>query len=143
MQTRLGQRMPPVAAVLITATGFGLLHLEWIHALLAFVLGLYLGWITEVAGSALPAIACHVINNALFTMLAALVGTVGGAGPDAALLVTSGGVFVGSGVWLRRFPTGVGLWASTGLSTHGVGDPPRRAELFPGARGPVSYAPPA
>jgi len=105
MQTRLGQRMPPVAAVLITATGFGLLHLEWIHALLAFVLGLYLGWITEVAGSALPAIACHVINNALFTMLAALVGTVGGAGPNAALLVTSGCVFVGSVVWLRRCRT--------------------------------------
>src|SRR5207245_4103752 len=89
----------------VCSSDLGLLHLEWIHALLAFVLGLYLGWITEVAGSALPAIACHVINNALFTMLAALVGTVGGAGPNAALLVTSGCVFVGSVVWLRRCRT--------------------------------------
>src|SRR5207247_10127074 len=42
MQTRLGQRLPPAAAVLVTSVAFGLLHLEWIHALLALVLGLYL-----------------------------------------------------------------------------------------------------
>src|SRR2546425_915590 len=35
----------------------------------------------------------------------AVVGTVGGAGPNAALLVTSGCVFVGSVVWLRRCRT--------------------------------------
>jgi membrane protease YdiL (CAAX protease family) len=105
MQTRLGQRMPPVAAVLVTSAAFGLMHLEWIHALLAFVIGLYLGWITEVAGSALPAIACHVINNTLFTVLAALVGTVGGVGLNAVLLLASGCVFVGSVVWLSRCRT--------------------------------------
>jgi len=102
MQTRLGQRVPPALAVVVTSLAFGLLHLEWIHALLAFVLGLYLGWITEVAGSALPAIACHVINNALFTVLTAVVGTVGGDGPNAALLAGCGCVFVGAVVWLRR-----------------------------------------
>lgn len=105
MQTRLGQRVPPTVAVLVTSVAFGLFHLEWLHALLAFVLGLYLGWITEVAGSALPAIACHVINNTLFTLLTALVGTVGGAGPNAMLLAASGCVFVGSVVWLRRCRT--------------------------------------
>lgn len=105
MQTRLGQRVPPTVAVLVTSVAFGLFHLEWLHALLAFVLGLYLGWITEVAGSALPAIACHVINNTLFTVLTALVGTVGGAGPNAMLLAASGCVFVGSVVWLRRCRT--------------------------------------
>src|SRR5437667_189922 len=105
MQTRLGQRLPPAVAVLVTSVAFGLLHLEWIHALLALVLGLYLGWITEVAGSALPAIACHVINNTLFTVLTALVGPVGGAGLNAVLLAASGCVFVGSVVWLRRART--------------------------------------
>jgi len=38
-------------------------------------LGVYLGWLTELTGSALPAVVCHVINNALFTMLTALWGT--------------------------------------------------------------------
>src|SRR5439155_988137 len=37
--------------------------------------------------------------------LAALVGTVGGAGPNAVLLGASGCVFVGSVVWLRRCRT--------------------------------------
>ena len=105
MQTRLGQRMPPAVAILVTSMAFGLLHLEWVHALLAFVLGLYLGWITEVAGSALPAVACHVINNALFTLLSALVGTIGGTWANAVLLAASGCVFVGSVVWLRRCRT--------------------------------------
>ena len=102
MQTRLAARLRPAAAVVLTSAAFGLLHLEWLHALLAFLLGLYLGWITELSGSALPAIACHVINNALFTLLTALFGAVEGAGANAALLAASGLVFVGCIAWLRR-----------------------------------------
>src|SRR5207245_486355 len=62
MQTRLVQRLPRVAAVGITAFCFGVFHLDWLHGLLALALGLYLGWITELTGSALPAVVCHVIN---------------------------------------------------------------------------------
>jgi membrane protease YdiL (CAAX protease family) len=102
MQTRLGQRVRPGLAVLATSLAFGLLHLEWIHALLAFALGLYLGYITELAGSALPAVVCHVINNALFTVLTALVGTVEAAGPNAALAAASALVFAVCMAWLRR-----------------------------------------
>ena len=102
MQTRLGQRLPPPAAVLVTSLAFGLMHLEWIHAALAFVLGLYLGWITEIAGSALPAITCHVINNTVFTILTAFLGATDAPGPNAVLLAASGVVFLWSLVWLRR-----------------------------------------
>lgn len=102
MQTRLGERLPPAAAVLVASMGFGVLHFEWLHALLAFALGLYLGWITELAGSALPAMACHVINNALFTMLTALWGTVEGFGLNAGLVAVSGLVFTACVVWLRQ-----------------------------------------
>src|SRR5581483_2795069 len=55
MQSRLRERWPPWAAVVTTSLAFGLLHVEWLHALLAFALGLYLGFVTERAGSALPA----------------------------------------------------------------------------------------
>ncbi len=102
MQTRLGQRLRPAVAVLVTSAAFGLLHLEWVHAALAFVLGLYLGWITELAGSALPAVTCHVINNAVFTVLTALLGTVEAPGPNAVLAAASTIVFAGSILWLRR-----------------------------------------
>ncbi len=102
MQTRLGQRLTPGVAVLVTSLAFGLLHLEWIHAALAFALGLYLGWITELAGSALPAVASHVINNAVFTVLTALVGTVEAPGSNAVLLAGSALAFAGCILWLRR-----------------------------------------
>ncbi len=102
MQTRLGQRLRPELAVLVTSAAFGLLHLEWIHAALAFALGLYLGWITELAGSALPAVASHVINNALFTVLTALLGTVEAPGTNAVLLAASALAFACCILWLRR-----------------------------------------
>ena len=105
MQTRLGQRLRPALAVLVTSLAFGLLHLDWVHAPLAFALGLYLGYITELAGSALPAVACHVVNNALFTVLTALLGNVEAAGPNAVLLVASGLVFAACIAWLRRART--------------------------------------
>ena len=102
MQTRLGERLPPAAAVVIASMCFGVLHLEWLHAGLAFALGLYLGWITELAGSALPAVACHVINNTLFTILTALWGTLEGFGLNAGLATVSGLAFAGCVLWLHR-----------------------------------------
>jgi hypothetical protein len=102
MQTRLRARWPPVAAVVVTSVCFGLMHLEWLHALLAFMLALYLGFITELSGSALPAVAAHVVNNTLFTLITALGGTVSTVGPNLALLGAGLVVFVGCVVVLRR-----------------------------------------
>ena len=102
MQTRLVERVPPGAAVIIASVCFGVLHLEWLHALLALALGLYLGWITELTGSALPAVACHVINNALFTILTASWGTLDGLAINAALATVGALAFTGCVVWLRH-----------------------------------------
>ena len=52
--------------------------------------GAVLGFITERAGSALPAIACHVVNNMLFTLATALGGTILAVLPNVVLLVASG-----------------------------------------------------
>jgi membrane protease YdiL (CAAX protease family) len=102
MQTALRARWRPAVAVPVTAAAFGVLHLEWLHALLAFFLGLYLGFIAELSGSALPAVVCHVLNNVAFTLLTALGGTVEGFPPNLALAV--GGVLVLAGCvgWLLR-----------------------------------------
>jgi len=102
MQTRLRARWPPVAAVVATSACFGLMHIEWLHALLAFLLALYLGFITELSGSVLPAVAAHVVNNTLFTLLTALGGTVSAVGPNLALLGVGVAVVVGCVVLLRR-----------------------------------------
>ena len=101
MQTRLAQRLPRRTAVLVTGVCFGAFHLDWLHGLLALALGLYLGWITELTGSALPAVACHVINNALYTVLTATWGSIGGFGTNVALAAASAVVFIGCVTWLR------------------------------------------
>ena len=105
MQTRLRERWPAPAAIVVTSVAFGLLHLEWLHALLALALGLWLGVITEQAGSALPAVASHIVNNVVFTVLTATVGTVQDRETNAALLAASAVVFVACVLWIRR-PSG-------------------------------------
>jgi membrane protease YdiL (CAAX protease family) len=102
MQTRLRARWSARWAVVATSACFAIMHLEWLHGLLAFVLGLYLGAITEQTGSALPAVASHVVNNALFTVLTALGGTVLAFWPNVALLSAGLAVFAGCVVCLRR-----------------------------------------
>jgi uncharacterized protein len=116
MQTRLVQRLPRAAAVGLTAFCFGAFHMDWLHGLLALVLGLYLGWITELTGSALPAVVCHVINNALFTILTASLSAVGGVGANIALGTAGALVFAGCVIGLRLArPTAPaeGAWLST------------------------------
>jgi membrane protease YdiL (CAAX protease family) len=64
VQSRLIQRWHPVAAILVSAILFSAAHLDPLHALGVLPLGLWLGLIAWRTGSVLPAIACHVANNA-------------------------------------------------------------------------------
>jgi membrane protease YdiL (CAAX protease family) len=105
MQTRLRLAWRSGPAVVATSVAFALLHMEPVHGTMAFVLGLYLGVVTERTGSALPAIVCHVVNNSLFTVVTALAGTIDGRRVNAILLGASVVVFVGCvGILLRRLP---------------------------------------
>lgn len=70
MQTRLRERWGPWPAIGVTAAAFGIVHLDPFHVIFAFVVGLALGWITEVTGSILPAIIAHVVNNSLWVVMA-------------------------------------------------------------------------
>src|SRR5262249_32192289 len=63
MQTRLAARWDRSWAIGITAAGFAVFHLDPVHGAFAFAVGLFLGWLTEVAASIRPAIAAHVANN--------------------------------------------------------------------------------
>ena len=105
MQGRLRERFTPAVAVMLTSVAFALLHLEWIHAGMALVLGLWLGFVTEQAGSALPAVAAHVINNALFTLVTALLGNLDDRALNIALLAGASAIFVGCAFRVRRLST--------------------------------------
>lgn len=102
MQSLLRERWRPALAIGVTAVCFGALHMDLLHAPLAMVLGVYLGFITERAGSALPAVACHVVNNAVYTLLTALVGPLGGRDLNLMLGAASLIVFVGCLAALHR-----------------------------------------
>lgn len=102
MQTELSRRFSPRVAVLLASLAFALMHVEAVHAALAFALGLWLGFVTERLGSALPAMVAHVVNNALFTLLTATVGAAVGAGANAALGGAAALVFAGAVAWLAR-----------------------------------------
>jgi membrane protease YdiL (CAAX protease family) len=71
VQTRLSERWGPLAAVLIAATLFGLLHFDLVHSPFAFGFGLALGYATERSGSIWPAVWAHMINNTVSVLLSA------------------------------------------------------------------------
>jgi len=105
MQTRLRAAWRPGIAIAATSVAFALLHMEWIHAAMALVLGLYLGVLTERTGSVLPAMLCHVANNSVFTVATAALGTVDDHRTNGILLAMGGVVFLTAGSFLlRRLP---------------------------------------
>jgi len=72
MQTRLRDRWGSWPAIVVTAAAFGLLHLDPVHSPLAFAIGLFLGWVTELTGSIRSAVAAHAINNTVSVLGIAL-----------------------------------------------------------------------
>ena len=102
LQTRLVASWGRWPGIVAAAGAFGLIHLDLVQGSLAFVAGLYLGWIVERFGGVRPTIAAHVANNTLFVALAAL--GAGGEGSrlvEATVVAAGGGVWLGSIVWLR------------------------------------------
>ncbi len=56
--------MPPVGAIFIQAALFGLIHLNAVQGSYAFLLGLFLGWLTYRSRAVWPSVLCHVFFNA-------------------------------------------------------------------------------
>jgi membrane protease YdiL (CAAX protease family) len=72
VQTRLAERWGRAPALVAASMAFGLLHMDPVQGTVAFVVGLYLGWIADRTGSIRPGIAAHAVNNAVFVVLAAV-----------------------------------------------------------------------
>jgi uncharacterized protein len=104
MQSRLREHWPPLASVLVTSAAFAVLHVDisLVHIVLAFALGLYLGWVVEITGSALPAITCHIANNVLYTLQTALGVTAQGRDANVIAAPIAAAVFVACVLWVRR-----------------------------------------
>ncbi len=99
LQTRLAAAWGAGRAIAVTAVAFGFLHADPVHGAFALVVGLYLGWVTELAGSVRPAMVAHVVNN-----VASLLQSVccPGATGGVALLPLYAGLAVAAGMRLAR-----------------------------------------
>jgi membrane protease YdiL (CAAX protease family) len=108
MQSRLREHWSPAAAVTATAAAFAALHADVsaVHMVLAFALGLYLGFVAEISGSTLPAIVCHVINNIIYTLQTALGVVVVGREANLVAVAVGAGVFLVCVWWVRRTAPG-------------------------------------
>ena len=59
----------PWAAILLSAALFAVLHLNPSQMLVAFIIGLLLGWLYIITRSLWPCIICHVANNAVSVLI--------------------------------------------------------------------------
>jgi membrane protease YdiL (CAAX protease family) len=108
MQSRLREHWSPRAAVLATSASFALLHVDpsGVHMVQALAVGLYLGFVVEISGSTLPSIVCHVVNNVVYTLQAALGATVVGREANLVAAVAGAAIFVACVLWIRRAAPG-------------------------------------
>jgi membrane protease YdiL (CAAX protease family) len=72
IQTRLAARWGRWPSIVATALAFGLIHLDAVQSVVAFVAGLFLGWLTERFGGTRPSMSAHTVHNAMFVVLASL-----------------------------------------------------------------------
>ena len=108
MQSRLREHWSPPAAVLASSAAFAILHVDVsaVHMVLAFALGLYLGFVAEISGSTLPSIVCHVVNNVVYTLQTALGFVVVGRDANLIAAAVSAVLFVACVLWVRRVAPG-------------------------------------
>jgi membrane protease YdiL (CAAX protease family) len=63
LQRSLRERLGALASIGLAATAFAAIHVQPIHALFAFPLGLYLGIAGHWSASVIAPVFCHAVNN--------------------------------------------------------------------------------
>jgi membrane protease YdiL (CAAX protease family) len=124
LQRGLEIRYGTATAILLAALFFGALHLDPIYSFIAAVLGLYLGSVAHLAGSVRPSIACHVANNAVAVVGAAVLPEFGPVATPWIAVAAVASLGVLGGLWHRlgappelatsAHPAGAGLQRRAG-----------------------------
>jgi membrane protease YdiL (CAAX protease family) len=65
VQTRLVASLGPAAGVIIASLLFAAFHMDLVHIIAVFPLGLFLGWLAWRSGSIFPAMCGHFVNNVI------------------------------------------------------------------------------
>ncbi|QEG40109.1 CPBP family intramembrane glutamic endopeptidase [Roseimaritima ulvae] len=65
VQSRLTKRFPPIAGILMASAVFAVFHMDPVHVVAVFPIGVWMGWLSFRSGSIFPAMLAHLINNVL------------------------------------------------------------------------------
>lgn len=65
VQTRMTNAMHPILGIAFASILFAAFHMDPVHSLAVFPLGIYLGWLTWQSRSLWPAMLAHFFNNAI------------------------------------------------------------------------------
>ena len=65
LQPRLTRLIPPVFGVVLASLAFAIMHMDPVHVIAVFPLGLWLGFVSYQSGSLFPAMIAHLVNNVL------------------------------------------------------------------------------
>jgi membrane protease YdiL (CAAX protease family) len=65
VQTRLTRSFGPLVGIAVASFLFAAFHLDLVHVIAVFPLGLFLGWISWQSGSLFPAMMGHFVNNVI------------------------------------------------------------------------------
>jgi membrane protease YdiL (CAAX protease family) len=100
VQSRLLQRMPAWGAIGLSSVLFSIAHLDPLHVLAVFPLGVWLGIIAWRCNSIWPGVMGHMVNNAISIVMTHYSNAKGfefeADGPSIALVVVSGTALVAS-----------------------------------------------
>lgn len=69
IQTRLTKALPVPVGIFIASSLFAVYHMDPVHIVAVFPLGLYLGWVSYRSGSLFPAMMGHFVNNFLSVLM--------------------------------------------------------------------------
>jgi len=63
VQTRLNRSWGPLLGIVVSSFLFAAFHMDLVHIIAVFPIGLYLGWLSWRSGSIYPAMLAHFVNN--------------------------------------------------------------------------------
>jgi len=69
VQTRLTRSFGPLMGILAASVLFAAFHMDFVHSIAVFPIGLFLGFVRWQSGSILPAMMGHFVNNAVSILL--------------------------------------------------------------------------
>ena len=65
VQTRLTRSWGPIAGILMASGLFAIFHMDLVHVIAVFPLGMFLGFVSWRSGSLFPAMMGHFVNNVI------------------------------------------------------------------------------